>query len=370
MIYTAKDGGKGDFMLVWLLMLGAITLLWFMIPEAIGEKKKKLMFLWLSGLLLAFLMGSRCPYRSGSGDVYVYYLTYTRTAVDSIADIAKHYYMEESYLWINKFLMSVIPWGQFIIYLEAVVSTLAVFRFIYKNTENVYLGVVVYICTGGWAFFLTGFRQAFAISICLFAFEYMKKRQFAMDLVALGIVLFASLFHNTAWLFLLAFVMRKLKLNRLTVFVTVCITILSFVAMNLFVDMIEEMMGTNYRVGYEGNLFGGIVPVVVFASALLLSFMAWMQDKEYLEKYSFQISMLMAGLCLYLFRYNTVVFERMSYYFTIMVCSVLPNSVCAIKDKRTQIICKAFCIVLCMALFVYRISDSGRYYFYWERLLT
>lgn len=353
-------------MLVWLLMLAAFTLMWIMIPEAIGEKKKKLIFLWLSGLLLVFFMGSRCPYRSGSGDLYVYYNTYLRTAVDSIADIAKHYYMEESYLWINKFLVSIVPWGQFIIYLEAAVSTFAVFRFIYKNTEDVYLGVIVYICTGGWTFFLTGFRQAFAISICLFAFEYMKKRQFSMDLVALGFVLFASLFHSTAWLFLFAFVVRSLKLNKVTVFFVICITAVSFVVMNPLVDKIESLMGTNYRVGYTGNIFGGLVPIMVFFTALLFSYFAWKQDNGYLEKYGFHIAMLLAGLCLYLFRYNTVIFERMSYYFTIVICSVLPNSVCAIKDKRAKVIVKAFCIALCMGLFVYRTSDSLKYFFYWE----
>lgn len=353
-------------MLVWLLMLAAFTLLWFMIPEGIGEKKKKLIFLWLGGLLLVFLMGSRCPYRSGSGDVFVYYKIYLRTAVDTIEEISGFHSMEESYLWINKFLVSIIPWGQFIIYLEAAFSTFAVFRFIYKNTEDVYIGVIVYICTGGWLFFLTGFRQAFAICICLFAFEYMKKKRFTMDLVALGIILIATLFHSTAWIFLVAFIVRNLKLNKTTVFWAIVLTVLAFVIMNPFVDMIEKMMGTNYRVGYEGNIFGGIVPVMVFFGALLLSYIAWKHDKEYTEKYGFQIMLLLTGLCMYLFRYNTVVFERMSYYFTIVVCSVLPNSISAVKDRRMQVVCKAVCIAFCVALFVYRQSDSGKFYFYWE----
>ena len=354
-------------MLIWLLMLAAFTLMWFMIPEAIGEKKKKLIFLWLSGLLLVFLMGSRCPFRSGSGDVLVYHQIYLRTAVDTIEEISGYHSMEETYLWINKFLVSIFPWGQFIIYLEAAFSTFAVFRFIYRNTEDVYIGVVVYICTGGWLFFLTGFRQAFAICICLFAFEYMKKKRFSMDLVALGIILTATLFHSSAWIFFLAFVVRNLKLNKTTVFAAIVLTIISFVVMNPFVDMIEGMMGTNYRVGYEGNLLGGIVPVMVFFISLLLSYLAWKHDKQYVEKYGFHIVLLLTGLCMYLFRYNTVVFERMSYYFTIVVCSVLPNSLCAIKDKRTQIIYKALCVALCAMLFVYRQSDSGKYYFYWER---
>lgn len=355
-------------MLVWLSMLIAVILLWAVIPEAMGKKKKRLTFLFISGLLVAFLVGSRCPFRSGSGDLYVYYNVYLRTAAEPIDDIIKHYTMERSYLEINRFLASIFPWGQFIIYFEAFFTTFSVFRFIYKNTEDVFTGVIVYICTGGWGFFLTGFRQAFAISICLFAFEYMKKKKFQSDLMALLLIFIASLFHTTTWIFAAAFLLRSIKINRYKVMTAIIVTAVAFVVMNPFVDALEKVMGSSYRVGYDGNIFGGLVPIAFFLGALLLSYLAWIQDKSYLEKYSFQINMLIFGLCLYLFRYNTMVFERISYYFTIVVSALLPNALNAINDPRTKTVAKAVCVIMCLVLFIYRWASSD-YYFYWENMI-
>lgn len=352
-------------MSVWLLMLAAIILLWFLIPENLGKKKKELIFLIFSGLLMGFLMGSRCPQRSSTGDVYVYYIVYLKTAIEPVEDILKHYSMEESYLYINKFLVSIVPWGQFIVYLEGFFTTFAVFRFIYKNSRNAFLGVIVYICTGGWGFITTGFRQAFAMSFCLIAFEFMKKKNLKDDLKALLFVFFASLFHSTAWIFLAVFLLRNVKINKFKVFWTVVGTALAFVMMNPFVDAIEKLMGSSYRVGYDGNIFGGLIPIAVYLAALVLSYLAWIKNKSFLEENGFILVLLFVGLCLYMFRYNTMVFERMSYYFTIVICAALPNAIEAIDDARTKTVVKALCVVLCLCLFAYR-ESSEVYYFYWE----
>lgn len=353
-------------MLVWLLMLGAIVVLWFAIPEGLGEKKKKLIFLALSGLLVAFLMGSRCPIRTGSADVYVYHYLYERTLKDPLDYLQERYKTEMGYLVINKILASISPQGQTLVYLEAAFTTFAIFYFIYRNCEDVFLGVIVYLTTGTWAFFLSGFRQAFAICLCLFAFEQMKKKKFKNDLLALGIIAFATLFHVTAWVFLLAYIIRNMKLNKNTVLLALIVTAVCFISLEYLVDIFEVLMGAEYASGYEGNMLGGIVPIIIFLMALLLSFMAWKQDKNYLEKYSFHVLMLLMGLCLYLFRYNTMIFERISYYFTVVICVVLPNSLQVIREPRTKTVCKALCTVCCLVLFIYRMTGSRDYYFYWQ----
>lgn len=353
-------------MLVWLLMLGAIIVFWFAIPDGLGEKKKKLIFLVLSGVLVAFLMGSRSHVRSGSSDVYWYYVLYERTLTDSLEYIKARHNTEMGYLVITRFLANIIPWGQFIIYLEAVFTTLVMFWFIYRNSEDVFIGVIVYICTGTWAFFLSGFRQAFAICLCLIAFELMKKKKFSSDLIALGIIAFATLFHVTAWVFLFAFIIRNIKLNKSVVLLAVIATVVCFIALEYLVDIFEGLMESEFSTGYEGNLLGGIVPIATFLIALVLSYVAWTQDKNYIEKYNVYVLMLLMGLCLYLFRYNTMVFERISYYFTALICVVLPNSLQAIKEPRAKTVSKALCVVCCVVLFIYRMRDASDYYFYWQ----
>lgn len=353
-------------MLVWLLMLGAIVVLWFALPEALGEKKKKLIFLVISGVLMAFLMGSRCPVRSGSADVYWYYVIFIRTSTDTIEEITRGFKMEHGYLIMNRILYSIIPWGQLIIYLEAAFTTFTIFWFIYRNTDDVFSGVIAYICVGSWGFFLTGFRQAFAICLCLYALELMKRKAFATDLLALLIIAFASLMHITAWLYVAVFIIRSFKLNRFTVLAALGVTAVTFVSLEYIVGVFEKASNTEFSTGYEGNILGGIVPIAVFSLSLGLSYLAYVHDKSFLEEHSLHLLLLLVGLCLYLFRYNTVVFERVSYYFTVVICVMLPNALNAIRNPRSKIIGKALCLALCIGLFVYRMADSSNYYFYWQ----
>ena len=86
--------------------------------------------------------------------------------------------------------------------------------YIYRNAENVFFAVVVYVCMGSWQFFLTAFRQSIAICICFVALELMKKRKTSSDIAALLTIALAATIHTTAWFFLIAFVLRNLKLGK------------------------------------------------------------------------------------------------------------------------------------------------------------
>ena len=353
-------------MYVWLFMLAAIVVLWFAIPEGLGEKKKKLIFLLVCGVMIVFLMGGRCPFRTCSRDGYFYYSLYLQSAQQSWDHLIENNGFEMGYIYLNRFLEFFFPSGQAIIYFEAIFTTGVVFWFIYRNTEDVFIAVVSYITVGSWSFFLSGFKQAFAICFCLISVEWMKKKKFVSDLIALLFIVAACSCHVTAWVFLAVYVLRNIKVNKNTVMLIIIIIIVSLFSIDYVVGLFENFVDSEYTKGYEGNLLGGIVPITTFVIALFLSYIAWTQDKGYIEKNNLLVLMLLVGLGLYLFRYNTMVFERISYYFTAVLCVVLPNSLNAIKDVRTKTISKAFCIVLCSVLFIYRMTDAKDYYFYWQ----
>lgn len=355
-------------MLVWLLMLGSIFLVWFILPDALGEKKKKLIFLGIAFAVIVFVVGSRSSGTEEGADVYGYYRWYKRAIELPLSQLLEHKGVEEGYLILNKVLAKIVPWNQFIFYFQAAFCTGIMFWYIYRNVNNVLLGVVVYICVGPWQFFLTGFRQSIACCICFIALELIKKRRWQSDIIALLLIAFSTTMHTTAWLFLAVFVIKYIKVGKNTVVFSIIVTGFAMFFSDEIMEFGNKTLGRDYEAGlYSGNVLAGLVPILVYVITLVLCYFAWNNDKSFTEDYSMEIKLMVFGLCLYTLRYNTTLFERMSHYFTPVVSVLLPVAIERQKKQGERKIIAALCFLLCMALFIYRASvQIGDYQFYFE----
>ena len=352
----------------WLLMLAVIIVLWFMIPEAIGTKKKKLIFMGLSFAMVVFILGSRGDYAANCLDLSNYIKWYNYAIDLPLSELLEYDELESGYLILNNIVAWFVPWKFFFNYVQAAFCTGVMFWYIYRNVDDVFFGVIVYICLGPWQFFLTAFRQSFATCLCFIAFELIKKKKTSYDLLSLGIVALASTLHTTAWVFLAVFVVRCFKVGKgIVVF-----SIITALGMTQVIDELvkfgNEALGREYVTGsYFGNVFAGIIPIAIYMVTLILCYFAWHNDKGFIEKHALDINMLIFGLCLYTLRYNTHVFERISFYFTPVISVVLPAAVSKQKSKIESNMITIICIALCISLFIYRsVSQFGEYYFFWE----
>ena len=119
---------------------------------------------------------------------------------------------------------------------------------------------------------------------------------------------------------------------------------------------------------YSGNVFGGLVPILIYLIALILSYIVWTSDKSFVDDYAMEIKLMVFGLCLYTLRYNTTVFERMSIYYTPVISVLLPSAIMRQKKESERKIMSALCVGLSIGLFLYRTySQYGQYVFYWEK---
>lgn len=355
-------------MLVWLFMLASIIVIWFMIPDALGEKKKKLIFLGLSFFIIVMILGGRHYSASTVSDLYGYQKWYVRAINMPLDQLLSYGGMEDGYMILNKILALLVPWKQFIYYFQATFCTGIMFWYIYRNTENVFLGVIVYICIGPWQLFLTAFRQAMAICICFIALELIKKQKTKTDLIALALVALASTMHTTAWLFLVVFIIRRFKVGKEIIIFSGVVTFLALIFSDSLMAMGNDTLGREYTSGrYFGNAFAGMVPILIYILTFVLCFFVSRHDKSFADEYSMEIKMLIFGMCLYALRYNTTIFERMSMFFTPVISILLPSAIVRQKDKREKTILSVACVGMCVILFVYRAGvHYGTYRFYWE----
>ncbi len=353
-------------MWAWLLMLSLVLVVRFLIPDALGDKKKNLIFLFIAWLIIVFFAGGRCPHLMDSSDVYAYFNCYKSALTMSLGEMQETFRFENGYLIFNKILAWIVPWEYFIIYFEAAFCTGVIFWYFYRNSKNVVMSVILYICVGPWSFFLTGFRQGFSICLCLIAFELSKKMFLAGDLVALGLILIAYSFHTTAIVFLSVFFIRYMKINKQTVIISVIITIFCMIFAKGLLGWLNDVFEKEYVGAYLGNALGGIVPITIYTMALVFCYMLWCSDSSSVKFMNYEIAMLFVGLLIYLLRYRVGIFERISFYFTPVASVVLANAVSLQKNKVSRNIMVVMCLALSMFLYVHRMASQSEFYFFWE----
>lgn len=353
-------------MWAWLLMLTLVLLVRFLVPDALGDKKKNLIFLSLAWMIIVFLAGGRCPYLMDNGDVYAYFNCYKSAMTMSLSEMQEAFRFEDGYLIFNKVLSWIVPWEYFIIYFETAFCTGVIFWYFYKNSYNIVMSVILYICVGPWSFFLTGFRQGFSICICLIAYQLCKKMSLSADLIALGLILLAYSFHTTAIVFLSAFFIRYMKINKRTVLVSLLISAFAMVSAKGLLGWLNGVFEKEYVGAYVGNALGGIVPIAIYSMALVFCYVLWSEDHTSVEFMNKDMALLFVGLLVYLLRYQVGIFERISFYFTPVASVVLANAVSLQKNKVNRNIMVVLCLALSAFLFVHRMRSYTEFYFFWE----
>lgn len=345
-------------MSVWIALLGFLFLARVLLGRQ-DTKRRQAQYLAATGAAVAAVMGFRYPHYDVVSDLSTYVRFYERmiwTPWNSIFDIGE---FEWGYVLANKLLSTVVPWGQFIVIAEAAFCVYCVARFIYKNSEYAFQGMLFYVTIGAMSFQLTGFRQGIAMSICLLAIEHVKARR---PVAFVLVVLLAATFHQTALVFLPAYFL----ISRRPTFTKSVLWLMMMVAGVLSATAIagigNRLFDREY-VGYIGSTYGGLVPILIYAGVVLVSL--WRRGKL---SSPVGLNMTMLGLAIYVMRYATLVLERIAFYFTQGVVISLPEAINAEADARLKTVLRLGAISGALALFIYRVSVSewGVYRFFWQ----
>lgn len=354
--------------MLWYIFLAAFPVVISLIISCKGNSirtndKAKRMFLFWCGLAMFLLIALRSQY-VGSADSENYFNNWERlsnVSFGGIEAIAEETNMEIGYLLYAWLFSHVFPNGQFVFVFSAFLFTIAVCRFIYKNSEDALLSFVMYICLGLFSFMIQGLRQAMAMSICLFSIEFCKKRKFFPFVL---LVLLASLFHQSAIVFLVVYFIYGFKLNIRTGIASVCVSIVLLLLSSKIATIGNLIFGREYDTEVES---GGFVAVAIYVIVLAITII--FSGKKRKEKdYSFFIFMTLIGFVLFLMRYTSVrIIERISYYFMFGQIIALP-SVSSRFDRHVNVAFKYSVIALSLLLYVYRLSESGlvEYHFFWQ----
>ncbi|AZI19561.1 EpsG family protein [Chryseobacterium taklimakanense] len=342
--------------------------------EIFKTKKKQSIFLWVAGILIVVAVG----FRTDVGADYPVYRTLFSgfalyTFYGDVLDKALFRPNAEEIEWIFVFLNKIIfDVGLPFYFVTLVMAILAVslkFTSIYDNVEFPALAALFYFMPVMFFEDSGQMRQGLGIAVSVFSFKYIKERNLWMFLLCMYIALG---FHKTSIVFIPAYWLAKIPLNKTRIFWILIISLLISplelykLGGSLFENVTPQDVGGAYTGYLNDRYYGSEVDtglndiVKLFWIIILIRY-----DNEGCEKvwyYEYMRNLAVFGLAMfYFFRTNEIFAVRLPgayLFFLTMFC--LPNLVYAVRDSLKSMLYLGFMTYLTMMFFYFGQGTADR----------
>lgn len=356
------------FMLIFLLLLGASYY------EVFRSERKQPLFVVLAAILIIIAVG----FRNGVGADYPVYKALFQgfsiyTGYDDVFDKAlfrpTHEEIEWLFVLINKIIFDLGMPFFMVTFVMAVITISLKFTTIYKNVAYPALGCLFYFMPVMFFEDSGQMRQGLGIAICVASFKFIKERKLFYFLLCMYVALG---FHKTSIVFLPAYWLVKVPLNKVRIFWILVISVLlsPFEVYTIFGGLFSSIAPDDVSNAYTGYLddkyYGGALEtglndiVKLCFIAILIRF-----DKEGCNEvwwYEYMRNLAVFGLAIfYLFRSNEIFAVRLPgayMFFVTMFC--MPNLVYATRDRYKQILYFGFIAYLVMMFFYFGKGNGYR----------
>lgn len=272
-------------------------------------------------------------------------------------------YLEPGFRLLNKICSLTGMNDQFFVAFVGSITIFLYFRFIKKNSDDVYFSVVIFSFFMTYCFIFNGLRQALAMAVILQSVKPLLERKYKSFFI---IALIAISFHYSAALFLIIFIFRfiSFKPGISTFFATVILGIL----MGLIV---RPLLNVTHYSGYLNSGFdtnGSILNPLLYVALFLVISLLFNQEEDYKDHFFY--SMFGLATIVYLVSLQLHIVNRMAYYFTPSAMIIIPSLCRAQISKRNRIIMYlsfyALFIVYGISLIILNGNDILPYEFIWK----
>lgn len=310
-------------------MIGFIILFCFIAFGFLFVHNRSL-FIKYVGLCLIIFMGLRNPldYIMDNITVYDIWVYYDHYSMSILAErpIGNFNSWEFSYNYLVFLCSKIIRWPQFILFLEAIIYISLMLGFINKYSKHIIVSIMCFLALGPWIFSLSAFRQAISIAIISAAIGLLYERKWIKYTLA---VLFASTFHQTALLILpfSYFIMTSNSFRKKLICSLVIGGILFILGNSIFIFANTSFLRNSFEGRAVGSWLNGIINVILFLITIILASIGCRNNKDFKAQNEYLLFFCIWGFFFYIMRYQTQLFERISFYFFPCLCVLLPNSI-------------------------------------------
>lgn len=332
---------------------------------SVGQRvKRSKRFCIVSGVIY-FLIAAMRGFGVGNdtGNYYHAFLQMANYPLKAVFKslVAREEYLFYLFLWIIRQITANFT---VVLAIIALLFTVAAWLYIYKYSEDPRLSVIFLLSFNIYQFTLTGLRQTMAISFVLLAIMALKKEKV---FVAVLLILVASLFHASALVLLPIVFLRRIKLSRETLFCSLVILLIVFVArVPIAAKLIPFIADRGYIINVSSS--GFTMAFVVFA--LYTFFVVFSREYEdYFGDYRLVSWMMLLACFFEMLVPAQNIFFRIAFYFLIIGIELIPNMVMAVHhDRSRKIVMGTLYVLLSIQYLFFTINSSGimPYYTFWQ----
>ena len=332
-------------------------------------KKKSLRKIESIGFLVPviLLLGLRHPSMGTDlryGETFGYLGSYQIIGSLSFKDVLnlKSYLnYEKGYVLLNKLLSYISKDIQFLLFACAMIALIPIARFIYQYSRNQKFSWIVYLGLPCFLINFSGLRQSIAMGLCCLTIPFILNKNRIRFVLC---ILFASLFHYTALVFLLAYPVYHIQLNYNKRIASVFIPLVVFVLKAPLFMLFSRLIHVNIALESNGALTLFLVFLMIYAYCAVFADYSNDQANGFINIY------FLAVICQAFSGVNSLAM-RVGYYFMIPLIVGLPDIVLSIKNPSTKLISlflieTAFFIYGLLSLYGTSWAMTNPYHFFWS----
>lgn len=315
-----------------------------------AQRKKRRNWLLVAAFPMFFLIALRGKYMGADTSVYLKF--FRLTAESSWGEMFDIVDFEPGFVIFEKLVSYISQEPLFFQITYTAVYLITVVHFANQLERSHFLFLFFFATLGIYTFMFTGVRQCLAMCICLFSYDFIKKRRIGPFLLCIAL---AFTFHKSSILFLAAYFIYPRKLDVGNYLLYAVLTVVFFLNIDAIQEWFNEQLDYAYEVEQTGNgfIFLLVVGAIMLFSAIVLK-PYFRKSKEYLGVFNISI----IALILWILRLVTRVAERPSFYFLFFTMVVLSYAIGTIRDRRQKLLFGFLIICLSLLLFVYRFMTN------------
>ena len=324
-----------------------------------SSNKKRLKYIFISIATLQLILLLSLRHSTIGIDVPGYVSFFKRSILSSTID----HRFELGYKALNNIIGILTNNEQIFLTIVAILSIAPVGRFIYKYSKMPFLSFTIYIAFNYYAFTFSGLRQAISYAIIFISYDYIKDRKLMKFLIC---VLCASLFHKSALIFLPAYYIYRIRINKIVISSLIVVDLAVYIFRRpIFAFLINNFYQSFSIVETSSYTWMAFCALIVLLGSFVYKSMINISDDN-----SGLYMFLLIGISLMIFASVGNNIMRIADYYFMFVIIFIPEALIALKDKKLALVVAYLIVVGLMVIYLWFLNGSPfgivPYKFFWQ----
>ncbi|PEJ58462.1 capsular biosynthesis protein [Bacillus sp. AFS002410] len=250
---------------------------------------------------------------------------------------------------------------QIMIFTTALITNVLIVTILYNYSKIFEISMYVYITGGLFLVSMNGIRQVLAAAIAFTGIKFLMDGNWKRYIL---IILFASLFHQSALILIpLYFIVRFKAWSKVTI-ALVLLSIVIVIGYSQFSSILFSAIQETQYGGYQNFNEGGAssIRVIVNAVPLCLAFMGRDKLREIFPKSDIVVNMTLLGFIFMLIATQNWIFARFSIYFDLYQLILISWIIMLFKDKDKKLVYYGILVFYFMYYYYESVISLNIYY--------